>query len=399
VATPRSDACLGTTSVSKAVHEDGCESAVSAGAEQQVAFVLWSGHLGGAETFTAELVGILRRRYGIDARIVFVCHSGRLARRLDELRIPYQELGLHRGRDVLLHPRHLARLARSEGADCAVLVSSGYLAASLRLGGYHSPIAAVEHGSLLQVAQLPFGNRFLRRLDRVSGIWACEAEIAVSSYAFRELQRHRHARRLTCIQNGVDLARFTPRKGGAPEGHPFTVGYAGRLVASKGVADVIRAFASGTLSHDSSLLVAGDGPERQTLADLASELGVRTVHFVGQIDDVPAFWRSCDAAVVPSAGSVESFCLAAVEAMACGLPVVAARAGALPEVIEEGTTGILVEQGNSAQLAQALERYARDPALRHLHGTGGRRLCEQRYNLADTARAYLELIGSLLSLP
>jgi glycosyltransferase involved in cell wall biosynthesis len=77
------------------------------------------------------------------------------------------------------------------------------------------------------------------------------------------------------------------------------------------------------------------------------------------------------------------------------LPVVSARAGALPEVIEEGTTGILVERGNSAQLAQALGRYARDPGLRRLHGTAGRRLCEERYDLADTARAYLELIGSL----
>lgn len=371
-------------------------SGTSTVAGAKVAFVLWSGHLGGAENFTTELVGELRRN-GVDARIVFIGESDRLASRLASLEVPYEELGLVRGRHVLTHPRRLARLVSSAGADCAVLTSPGYLAASLRAGGYRRPLAAVEHGGLLQVDQLPFGRRLLRRVDRVSGIWACDVEVAVSDYALEELRRHRHARRLIRIRNGIDLDRFSLPHDDASGAQPFTIGYGGRLVASKGVADVIRAFASIEAREDSLLLIAGDGPERDALEHVAREVGVgRRTHFLGYVEDMPSFWGKCDVAVVPSAGWIESFCLAAVEAMACGRPVVAARTGALPETIRDGQTGTLVEQGDIPGLARAFERYAVDVSLRRDHGAKARRLCEEQYDLADAVRRYAELVMLLV---
>jgi glycosyltransferase involved in cell wall biosynthesis len=368
----------------------------SAVAGARVAFVLWSGNLGGAQMLTAELAAVLRR-HQVDARIVFVCESDGLGRRLAELEVPFEALWLPRGRDVVRHPRRFARLVRSAGADCAILVSSGYLAGALRAGGYRRPIAAVEHGGLLQVDKQPPSQRLLRRIDRASGLWACAAEVAVSNYALEELRSRRHGKRLICIRNGIDLARFVPDQGENHPNRPFSLGYAGRLVASKGVSDVIRAFAATTFRQASLLLIAGDGPERCALERLARDLQVTSrIRFLGRIDDVPSFWRMCDVGVAPSGGSIESFCLAAVEAMACGLPVVASRSGALPETVDEGVTGLLVDQGNIVQLAQAFERYAHDAPLRDEHGRAARRLCEQQYDLGNTARGYMNLIDELV---
>jgi glycosyltransferase involved in cell wall biosynthesis len=367
----------------------------SPAAGAKVALVLWSGRLGGTETFTTELAGALRRG-GVDARIVFVGGSDRLADRLTELGVPATGLGLARGRHVLVHPRNLARLVSAAGVDCAILPSSGYLAASLHAGGYRRPLAAVEHGGLLQVGKLPFGPRLVRRIDRASGVWTCDVEVAVSDFVLEELRKHRHASRLIRIRNGIDLVRFAPEADGRPKQYPFTIGYAGRLIATKGVSGLIRAFASRDLPGDPLLLIAGEGPERGALESLAGTLGLgRRTHFLGRVDDMPNFWRRCDLAVVPSDGSIESFGLAAVEAMACGRPVVASRTGALPETIRDDLTGALVDPGDVAGLAHALARYATDAALRRDHGANARRLCEEHYDLTVVANNYAELIVSL----
>jgi glycosyltransferase involved in cell wall biosynthesis len=364
----------------------------------RVAFVLWSGDLGGAQLLTAEVAGALRR-YQVDARIVFVCGSDGLRNRLNELAVPYEALGMSRGREVIWHRSKLAQCVSDAGDDCAVLVSSGYLAASLRLGGYRRPIAAVEHGTLLQVDQLPYGRRLLRQFDRASGLWACDVEVAVSKYMLEALRTRRHAKRLICIQNGVDLQRFSPKPRNRNDS-TFTLGYAGRLVAAKGVGDVIRAFATTPIRHNSRLLIAGEGPERDSLQSLAQRSDVASrIRFLGRIQDVPHFWHMCDIGVVPSAGWVESFSLAAVEAMACGRPIVASRVGALPDTIDEGKTGTVVDQGDIEQLAQAFERYARDAPLRHEHGAAARRLCEQRYDFVGTVRRYGDLVAALAQWP
>jgi glycosyltransferase involved in cell wall biosynthesis len=365
---------------------------------RSVALVVWSGRLGGSETFTVELAGALRQE-GVDARLVFVGKRDRLGRRVDELGLPATELGLARGRHVIAHPRRLARLVAAAGEACAILPSSGYLAAALRAGGYRQPVAAVEHGGLLQVPQLELPKRILRRVDRASGIWACDVEIAVSDYVLAALESRRHAERLIRIRNGIDLVRFRPPPNPPGESHrPFTVGYAGRLVAEKGVADLIRAFALPDLPCDAHLRVAGEGGQRAALQDLARELEVESrVTFVGLVDDMPEFWRGCDVGAVPSSQAIESFCLAAVEAMASGCPVVATAVGALPEIVRDAATGWLVEPGNVAGLSRALGLYAQHHHLRTQHGTTARRLCEVEYDLSAAAQSYAELIRSLVN--
>lgn len=353
--------------------------------------MLWHGQIGGNQSLTAEVAAMMRKS-GLDARIVFAGAADPLSRRLDALGVPYRCLGLGRGRDVVRHPRALARVVRESGPDCALLVSSGYLAGTLRCGGYRSPIVALEHGTLLQFARLPPLRRAVRNLDRLSGLWACGTEVAVSEYMLSELARRRHARRLVCIPNGVDLDRFRPRRDEPRRRDGFVVGCAARLVPGKGVEDAISALGATDRAVSGRLRIAGEGPELAPLRAHAETVGVGDrVELLGRVEDMPAFWQTCDVAVVPSREWIESFSIAAVEAMACGLPVVASASGGLVEVVCDGETGSLVPTGDVAGFAAAFDRYARDPDIRAAHGLAGRRRCEEFYGLERCAAAYVAL--------
>jgi len=165
-----------------------------------------------------------------------------------------------------------------------------------------------------------------------------------------------------------DHLRTEPRAAPAPD--KFRVGYVGRLEAHKGVAVLLQAIAS---TERLELLIAGSGPEERSLHSLAEQLclGVRA-RFLGFLsqDELAPFYRSLDCLAVPSlprAGWREQFGRVAVEAMACGVPIVASRSGALPEVVGDG--GLLVPPGDPEALRVALVQLANDPEhwlqLRH----------------------------------
>jgi glycosyltransferase involved in cell wall biosynthesis len=119
------------------------------------------------------------------------------------------------------------------------------------------------------------------------------------------------------------------------------------------------------------------------------------VHFLGHRDDVPEILAALDVLVhVPSAP--EPFGRVVAEAMAVGKPVVAARAGGLPEIVEHEVTGLLVPPGDPSACAAAVLRLLADPALRARLGTAGRRRAEERFDPAAHAErvvaAYREVL-------
>ena len=325
------------------------------------------------------------RLLGADARVLFVTSASRIGRELDAAGVPHSELGFGRGRAVLTHPRKLAGLAQELGPDGALLVSPGYLAAALRIGGYRGRIVSVLH----DVPQPNVTSRrrsLVKRLDFASGAWATDVEVAVSDFV---LAAHgRRARRARVIHNGVDLERYAP----VPTGDSTTpvVGWAGRIVEGKGLATLVAAVGRVQVR----LAIAGDGPQRSAVEARAREANVEElVSFEGWVDDMPAFWNRCALAAVPTDGLVESFGMTAVEAMACGLPVVASRAGALPELVDDGVTGRLVAPGDEASLAGALAELLEDPARLQAAGQASRRRCESHFDLRATAARYLELFA------
>jgi len=136
------------------------------------------------------------------------------------------------------------------------------------------------------------------------------------------------------------------------------------------------------------LTIVGDGPIRDALEALSNNLGLSQIAaFTGSVsnDQVPVYLHDFDIFVMPSVGQGETFGVAAVEAMATGLPVVGSRVGGLPEVIDDQKTGLLVEPANVSALAEALKTYARSADLRHTHGLAGRKKVENEYDWQQNA--------------
>lgn len=155
----------------------------------------------------------------------------------------------------------------------------------------------------------------------------------------------------------------------------------------KRACDAVRAFARVVAEVPARLLLVGDGPDRPRAAELARWLGVEDrVAFLGSFPRVEAVMGVADLFLLPS--EQEAFGLAALEAMAAGVPVVATRAGGLPEVVLDGTTGLLVDVGDPAAMADAALRILRDPALHLAFQRAGRRRAVHDFAEDDVVTAY-----------
>jgi glycosyltransferase involved in cell wall biosynthesis len=211
------------------------------------------------------------------------------------------------------------------------------------------------------------------------------------------MRQHSHTRRLLRIHNGIDPDSFQPTEVPPnPHAAGLVVGFAGRLVPGKGADHLIRAIAQASEKISVELLIAGDGPERSGLEMLAQTLGGGSkVRFLGVVNDTSAFWRFCDVAAITSDEFIESFSMTTLEAMACGKAIVASRNGAIPELMVDGVTGMLVPPGNVNALAQAVVVYAQQPDLRRAYGVAARARAIDRFHIEDCARAYLDLFREL----
>lgn len=128
----------------------------------------------------------------------------------------------------------------------------------------------------------------------------------------------------------------------------------------KRLLDVVRVFAGVRKAMKATLVMVGDGPDRDTAQREAARLGVkRDVRFVGRVDDVADVLRGADLFLLPS--ETESFGLAALEAMACGVPVIASRVGGLPEVVTDGESGFLAGVGDVTAMTERAVEVLRDP--------------------------------------
>ena len=359
----------------------------------RLALVLWNGNVGGAETLKAMLAREWRA-WGVEASVVFITGGTPLEERLERDGVPYRCLGMSRGRDALFQPRQLVRAVSAAGPDGALLADSGFLAAALRTGGYRARIVGVEHGKLLAAHNLSPVRRLKDHFERRLGARFRAVDVGVSDFMVHEMQRQPHAPLVRRIYNGVDTKLFTPSDNAVATGSgPIVVGSAARLVPGKGIDHLVRALAQ---LRDTNVRVeiAGDGPQRQALAELAEELGVQDiVSFRGTIQAMPEFWRTCDLAVVPSDTFVESFSMATLEAMACGVPVIATRNGGIPEVLADGECGKLVPPGDPAALATAIRTYATDPDLRRSHADAAQKRARLSFSVETTAAEYLKLFA------
>ena len=143
------------------------------------------------------------------------------------------------------------------------------------------------------------------------------------------------------------------------------------------------------------LLVVGDGPERARLSALVRELGLgRAVSLLGQRDDVPAILAAADGVVCASRS--EGFGLAVAEAMAAGVPIVATRVGAIPEVLRAGEDGLLVPSEDPAALGAAVVGLMRDPSRAEALRARAQSRAEEEFSLERMIALHEELYEGLL---
>jgi glycogen(starch) synthase len=177
------------------------------------------------------------------------------------------------------------------------------------------------------------------------------------------------ADRISTVPSGFDPGLFAGR---FPDVFAGTarprIGYVGRLAPQKRADRLVEAF--GRMRQPASLVVVGDGPDRERVHALAA--GLPRVHLSGFVEHtaVPAVLASLDVLVLPSA--YEEMGSVLTEAMASGLPVVASDVGGIPEVVRSEVTGLLVPPGDVDALAAALDRLAADPGLRARLSAGAR---------------------------
>jgi 1,2-diacylglycerol 3-alpha-glucosyltransferase len=248
--------------------------------------------------------------------------------------------------------------------------SRAVLAESLRLG---IPVVGTNHfipANLALQLPLPPGAR-----GAVEALlwWTVRAvygrlvlATAPSETAARMLRERIHGLDVRAISCGVDVERFRPRapderrafraRFGLPESDVVAL-YVGRLDRDKNLELLLRAFTHAPAVD--RLVVAGKGLRTPMLREQARRLGLAgRVHFTGYVPDdaLPYLYATSDLFVMPS--SVELLSIATLEAMASGLPVAAARAGALPELVTQGTHGALFDPTDAADAGAALQALA-----------------------------------------
>ena len=204
------------------------------------------------------------------------------------------------------------------------------------------------------------------------------------------------AEHIRLVFNGTDLRRFSPSENshGGPQGFGPNMIFACRqLFPRKGIRFLLEAAAQlKPRFPDLKVVLAGDGFERPALARLAEELGIgRDVTFLGWVPnaELPPYYRAAAVSVIPSLE--EGFGIPAAEAMGCEVAVVASDAGGLPEVVENGVTGLVVPRGDSQALAQAIGSLLADPERRRQMGQAGRARALRLFDWDRSAEQFEEL--------
>lgn len=179
-------------------------------------------------------------------------------------------------------------------------------------------------------------------------------------------------RQVVVVPNGVDLNQFENVSGKDIRRQlEISVGrkvivFVGRLHPIKGLGYLVRAMKLvKERNKDAVLVMVGGGEEKGRLEKLAADLGLlEDIRFVDSVasEEVPRFLMASDVFVLPSMS--EGFPNVILEAMACGLPIVATRVGGLPEIIEDGKNGLLVEPGNPEQIAGSILQLLGDDRVR-----------------------------------
>lgn len=308
---------------------------------------------------------------------------GELHRRLSGISWKLMTLGmwLYDRLTPWLYRRLATRILRAHDPDAVFCANHGsqdiIWPTMLRCGSVGIPAATYMLGMPGMFSRLPHAVQ--ARLD--SHMWNAARLIIVNAHAVADAMAR---------ERGVPLSKTVVIPNGLPEapaplrerrGEVTTIGSLGRLTASKGVRYLIDAVGiERQRGRSVRLAVAGEGPDSENLKRYVSELGLEEViEFRGFVSDeqVDEFLAGLD--VFALASDSEGLPYVLIEAMRACLPVVSTAVGGVPEIVEDGVTGLLVDPRDPEQLALAFDRLAEDPDLRDRLARAGRDRFEERF--------------------
>ncbi len=360
------------------------------------------------------LVNLINRTPPDRARHAIVCLTGYtdFRERIRNPDVPVLALGKRDGKDVAAYWR-LWRVLRRLAPDIVhtrnlpavdMVVPAALARVPVRIHGEHGRdvtelVGGQRKYRAIRRAVSPLVDRYIP-LSRELETWLAE-EIGVPRA------------KITRIYNGVDVARFHPAEPAraplpdaafaSPDAPGIAViGTVGRMATVKNQPLLARAFAALAACLDAKaaarlrLVMIGDGPLRAEAAAVIEAAGLAgQVWFAGARDDTPELYRGFDIFALPS--DTEGISNTILEAMACGLPVVATEVGGNAELIAAGETGRLTPPGDAEAMAGALGDYVADAELRRRHGAAARARIEALFDLDQMVARYLAAYDKALA--
>ncbi|MCC5945619.1 MAG: N-acetyl-alpha-D-glucosaminyl L-malate synthase BshA [Bernardetiaceae bacterium] len=255
----------------------------------------------------------------------------------------------------------MVNVVRSEQLDVLHLhyaiphASAAYMAKQiLREEGIHIPTVTTLHGTDITLVgkEENFAPVVTFSINQSDVVTAVSESLRRQTFDLFDKVHHE----ILVIPNFIDLNRFTRqkkehfKKAICPENEKLIV-HASNFRKVKRVDDVVKVFAQIRKAMPAKLLLIGDGPERRSIERLCQETQIcQDVRFLGETDAIEEVLSVADLFVMPS--EKESFGLAALEAMACEVPVVASNVGGLPELIEQGLSGFMSHVGDVDDMAK-----------------------------------------------
>lgn len=295
----------------------------------------------------------------------------------------------------LLSLARLVRLARAADLIHAHSAKAGFLARLAAVLTRKRDVCLFTPHAWSFWAGRGVSGRLYRALERLAARW-CRVIIALSNSEQEAglTAGVGRSEQYRVVLNGIDLERFAR----PPEPVPGRVVALGRLAAQKRPDLAVRAMKELRARHaHAHLQLAGDGPARPEVEQLVRRLDLgEVVRLIGPREDVPMLLSQAACLLLTS--DYESCPYTVIEAMAAGVPVVATRVGGVPELVEDGVSGLLVEPGRPEQIAAAIGELLADPDRARELGSAGRRIAGERFSVermvGETVALYDELDGA-----
>jgi L-malate glycosyltransferase len=278
---------------------------------------------------------------------------------------------------------------------------SAYLAKQmLATKGIHLPFITTLHGTDITLVGL---DRSYLPITKF-GIEQSDGVTAISSYLReRTVEAFKVQQEIEVIRNFVNCDVYVAKPELVAEMRPQYAGPGEKLLVHlsnfrpvKRIADVVQVFARVAQAIPARLMLIGDGPDRSTAEYLARKLGVSDrVHFLGKQDNVNELLPIADLMVMPS--EMESFGLAALEAMACRVPAIATQVGGVPELIGDGVNGLLFEVGDVEAMAMAAIDLLQDPQRLEVMSAAARKTAQDHFCASTIIAIYESYYRQILA--